>query len=130
MQTTHDQRSVGELFGELTREMSTLVRQEVQLAKTEMCQKAAVVGKHSAFIGAGAALAYGGLLALLAALALLLRGLMPLWLSATLVGFLAVGVGYFLVQKGLTALKTTDLAPRETIQTIKEDTQWAKHQLA
>jgi hypothetical protein len=54
---------------------------------------------------------------------------LPWWLSALLVGLVVVGVGYMLVQKGLSALKHEDLAPRQTIESIKEDTRWAKEQV-
>ena len=49
-------------------------------------------------------------------------------MAALVVGLVVAGVGYFLVQKGLTDLKRTDLAPRQTVETLKEDAQWAKDQ--
>jgi hypothetical protein len=51
-----------------------------------------------------------------------------MWLSALLVGLVVVAVGYFLIKKGLDALKREDLAPRQTIETLKEDGQWIKDQ--
>ena len=51
-----------------------------------------------------------------------------MWLSALLVGLAVVAVGYFLVKKGLDALKQEDVAPRQTIETLKEDGQWIKDQ--
>lgn len=130
MHPVHDQRSIGELFSELARETSALVRQEVALAKTEMSQKATGLGKQGAFIGAGAALAYAALLAVLGAVALLLGEVMPLWFATLLVAAIAGGVGFFLIQKGIKTLKQIDLKPEETIQTLKEDKQWARHQMA
>ena len=123
-----DDRSLGELFAELAQETSTLVRQEVNLAKTEMSQKASRAGKHVGALAAGGAVAYAGLLAILAGVIVLLDEVMPLWLSALLVGVVVAGVGYFLVRRGLDALKREDLAPRETIETLKEDKEWAKDQ--
>ena len=61
-----DDRSLGELFSELAQDTSTLVRKEVQLAKTEMSQKASRVGKDVGFLAVGGAVAYAGLLAVLA----------------------------------------------------------------
>ena len=121
-------RSLGELFSELAQDTSTLVRQEMTLAKTEMSQKASRVGKDVGFLAAGGAVAYAGLLAVLAGIIVLLGQIIPMWLSALLVGLVVAGVGYFLVRKGLDALKREDLAPRQTIETIKEDQQWAKDQ--
>lgn len=123
-----DDRSLGELFAELAQETSTLVRQEVNLAKTEVSQKASRAGKHIGTLAAGGAVAYAGLLAILAGVIVLLDEVMPLWLSALLVGLVVAGVGYFLVRRGLDALKREDLAPRQTIETLKEDQQWAKDQ--
>jgi len=123
-----DERSLGELFAELAQDTSTLVRKEVQLAKTEMSQKASRVGKDVGFLAAGGAVAYAGLLALLAGVIVLLGQVIPMWLAALLVGLVVAGVGYFLVRRGLDALKREDLAPRQTIETLKEDRQWAKDQ--
>ena len=123
-----DDRTLGELFSELAQETSTLVRQEVNLAKTEVSQKASRVGKDVGFLAAGGVVAYGGLLAILAGLIVLLGQVIPMWLSALLVGLVVVAVGYFLIKKGLDALKREDLAPRQTIETLKEDGQWIKDQ--
>jgi hypothetical protein len=123
-----DDRSLGELFSELSQETTTLIRQEVNLAKTEMSQKASRVGKHIGVLAAGGAVAYAGLLAIIAGVIALLGLAIPLWLSALLVGLVVAGAGYFLVRRGLDALKQEDLAPRETIQTLKEDKEWAKDQ--
>ncbi len=128
MQGRGDDRSLGELFSELSQETTTLIRQEVNLAKTEMSQKASRVGKDVGFMAAGGAVAYAGLLAILAGAIALLDLVIPLWLSALLVGLVVAAIGYFLVRKGLDALKQEDLAPRETIQTLKEDKEWAKDQ--
>jgi hypothetical protein len=125
---SRDGRSLGELFSELAQETSTLVRQEVNLAKTEMGDKASRAGRHVGVLAAGGALAYAGLLAILAGVIALLNDVMPLWASALLVGIVVAIVGYLLIRKGLDALKREDFAPRETIETLKEDQQWAKEQ--
>ena len=125
---SRDGRSLGELFSELAQETSTLVRQEVNLAKTEMSQKASRAGRHFGVLAAGGAVAYAGLLAILAGVIVLLDNVMPLWASALLVGVVVAIAGYLLVRKALDALKREDFAPRETIETLKEDQQWAKDQ--
>ncbi len=123
-----DDRSLGELFSELAQETSTLVRQEVNLAKTEMSDKVSRAGKQVGVLAAGGALAYAGFLAILAGIIALLNDVMPLWLSALLVGLVVAVVGYVLVRRGLEALKREDFTPRETIETLKEDQRWAKDQ--
>jgi hypothetical protein len=128
MQGPRDDRSLGELFSELAQETSTLVRQEVNLAKTEMTQKASTAGRQIGILAAGGAVAYAGLLAILAGVIALLNAVMPLWVAALLVGIVVAVVGYLLVRRALDALKQEDFAPRETIETLKEDQRWAKDQ--
>lgn len=128
MQERKEERSIGELFADLARETSTLVRQEVALAKTEMTQKASEVGKDAGIVGAGGAIAYAGFLAVMAALILGLGQLIPLWLSALVVGLVVAGIGYMLIQRGLSALKRANLMPQQTIDSLKEDAEWAKEQ--
>jgi hypothetical protein len=130
MQQTNDERSLGDLFGDLARDMGTLVSQEMTLARTELTEKASRVGKDVAMLAAGGLVAYAGLLAIIAAAIVLLADLgVPLWVSALIVGAVVAVVGYLLVQRGISALKRQDLTPHQTIQSIKEDTQWAKEQI-
>jgi len=130
MQQTNDDRSLGDLFGDLARDMGTLVSQEVTLARTEITETASRVGKDVAMVAMGGLVAYAGLLAIVAAVIFLLadRGI-PLWLSALMVGAIVAAIGYVLVQRGITALKQQDLTPRQTIASLKADTQWAKEQI-
>lgn len=125
----HDERSLGDLFAELASETSTLMRQEVALAKTELTQQATAVGKDIGYLAAGGAVAYAGFLVLLVALAIGLGQLgVPWWLAFLLVALVVLGVGAFLVQKGRKALQQANLAPRRTIDSLKEDKAWAKAQ--
>jgi drug/metabolite transporter (DMT)-like permease len=120
-----DERSLGELFAELSRDTGLLVRKEMELATTELTGKAKVASMHAATVAAGGALAHAGLLVLLAALvSLLVRLGVEVWLSAGIVAFLTMAIGYFLVNKGLANLRRANLAPTQTIQSIKETTSW------
>ena len=131
MQARRDERSLGELFGDLARDMGVLVRQEVGLATTEITQKATHAAQDVAIIGVGALVAYAGFLAILAALVIGLEAMgLNWWQSALIVGVAVAVLGAVLVQRGLAALKNTDLAPRETLETLKEDAQWAKDRIA
>jgi len=130
MTTGKDERSIGELFGDLARESSTLLRQEITLARTELAEKGAEVGKDIGRLAIGGAIAYAGLLAIIAAVIIGIAAAgVPWWLSALIVGIVVAGIGYFLVQQGLSALKSRDLGPRQTIETLREDAQWAKEQV-
>ncbi|MDP9314532.1 MAG: phage holin family protein [Chloroflexota bacterium] len=124
-----EERSLAELFSELSSETSTLVRQEIQLAKVELTQKAKSISKDIAYIAAGGAVAYAGLIVLTFALVYLLAEIIWPWLAALIVGLVVVGVGYGLVQSGLSKLKQANLKPERTIETLKEDKEWAKHQV-
>jgi len=129
MQQEKPERSLGELFGDLSKDTVNLVRGELELAKAEMSQKVSKVGKDLGFLAIGGAVAYAGVLALGAALIIILATIgLPWWLAALLVGLVVTGIGYFLIQKGLTELKHQNLAPTGTIQTIKEDVEWMKEQ--
>lgn len=128
MEQPKEERSVGELLSELTRELSTLFRQEVTLAKTEMTQKASKAGKDVGFLAVGGAITYAGFLAILAGVVLALGLVLPWWASALIVGVVVAAIGYFLIRKGQAALKQVDLTPQETVETLKEDKQWLKEQ--
>jgi hypothetical protein len=127
---TAEERSIGELFGELSQDVGLLVRQEAQLAKTEMQAKLSKVTTDLVALATGGIVALVGGLALTAAVILLLIdpvGLEP-WLAALLVGAVMGLVGGVMVQRGLKDLKSTDPTPRRTVETIKDDIQWAKEQ--
>lgn len=129
MQEQRQERLLGELFGDLARDTGLLVRQEVRLATTEMTHKVTRVGQSLGFLVAGGAIAYAGFLALLAALIVGLGQLgLPWWVAALLVGLVVSGAGAFMLQRGLTSLKQTDLVPRQTLETLKEDAEWVKEQ--
>lgn len=129
MTVIRQERSLGELFSELSQETSTLIRQEVQLAKVEITRTATKAGKEVAFMAAGGFIAYAGFLALIAAAILGVAEFLPLWLSALLIGVIVAGVGYLLLQKGMNGLKEINPAPRRTIETLKEDKEWLKQQV-
>jgi xanthine/uracil permease len=128
MQQSKDSPSLGELFIELTRQMTTLVRQELAIATAAMTQKATRVGHDIGILAIGGAILYAGFLAILAAVIMGLTTVLPAWLSALVVGLVVAGVGLFLVQKERAALSREDLAPRQTLDTLKENAEWAKDQ--
>lgn len=119
-------RSIGELVSELAGETATLVRQEVALAKVELSHKAGQVGGELGSLAIGGALAYAGILCILAAAIILLSGVMPWWAAALVVGTIAGFIGASMASKAVTALKRINLAPQQTMETLKENAQWAK----
>jgi Putative Actinobacterial Holin-X, holin superfamily III len=137
MPELRQERSIGELFGQLSQDLTLLIRQEIQLARSEMTDKISRLGRNLVSVGAGGFVAYLGGLALMAALILALRDLANISLawSSLIVGAVLAIVGYSMLQRGLKELKRADLAPRRTVenirddvQAIKDDVQWAKEQ--
>ena len=125
-----EERSLGNLFSELAAETGTLVRQEVALAQTELTQKAATVGKSVGFLVVGGAVGYAALLAALAALIIGLANFIPAWASALIVAVVVGIVAFLLISSALKSLKTTELTPRETVKSLKEDAEWLKDQVS
>jgi hypothetical protein len=124
-----DNRPLGDLFSDLATDMSNLVRHEIALAKLEVTQKAKFVGRNVGYLIVGGAVAYAGLLAVLAAIIMLLDKVMPAWGAALLVGVLVAGIAWLLIGKAMSALQQADLTPRDTVETLKEDAAWAKQQI-
>ena len=129
MSENRSEKPLGELFSDLASEMSNLVRQEVELAKVEVGQKAKYVGRNIGYLVVGGAIAYAALLAVIAAIILLLDKVMPSWGAALLVGVVVAGIGWLLIGKAVSALQQTDVTPRETVETLKEDAAWVKQQI-
>ena len=122
-------RSLGELFSDLSQQTAELIRQEMRLAKAELSEKAADVGRHAMMIGAGVAFALAAVVAVAAAVTLLLvdAGLAP-WIAALIAAAVMGLFGYLLAQSGISALKKKTIAPVETMDSLKETTQWLKNE--
>ena len=129
MQQAPEGKSIGELFSDLSRETTELIRQEMRLATTELTRKAKHAGREVMWLALGAAIAYAGFLVLLAAAVAAVAIFLPAWVAALVVGLVVAVIGGVLVQQGISALKNVDLAPRQTIETLKEDKEWAKAQV-
>jgi putative copper export protein len=137
MPELRQERGVAELLGQLSQDMTMLVRQEVQLARAEMSDKLSRLTANLVSVVAGGFVAYVGALALVAALILALHNLANIspWVSALIVGAVLAIAGYAMLRRGLGELKRVDLAPRRTVENIKDDVQairndvqWAKEQ--
>lgn len=124
-----DNKPLGDLFSDLASDMSNLVRQEVALAKLEVTQKAKFLGRNVGYLVVGGAVAYAGLLAVIAAIIMLLDRVMPSWGAALLVGVVVAGIAWLMIGKAVNALQQADLTPKETVETLKEDATWMKQQI-
>ncbi len=131
-------RSITDLLKELRDESSTLLRQEVALAKTELGEKAESYGKNAAAIGVGGAVTYAGVLLLLAggtvALALVLHrvglDVHGWWIAPLIVGGIVAAIGYSMINKGVSTLKRQSPVPEKTVQSLQEDKQWLKDKVS
>jgi uncharacterized membrane protein YqjE len=124
------EKPMGELFGELSREMSGLVRDEVELAKVEMTEKAKKAGIGAGIIAGGAVVALGAFGALTAFFIMVLGLVMATWLAALIVFVVYAAIAAVLVMVGRNRLqRATPPVPQETVETLREDVQWAKRQV-
>ena len=129
-----EERPIGTLFSDLARETSALIRTEVQLAKTEMIERAGQFASGLVMVIAGGLLLYAALLVLLFAAALGLGQAfdwwttMP-WLPPLIVGVVVAAIGVALLLKGKGDVRPRNLVPRRTVATIKEDAAWAREKV-
>jgi uncharacterized membrane protein YqjE len=124
------ERPLGELVKALATETSTLVKQEIDLAKAEMTEKGKKAGKGAGMFGAAGIVGFLALSALTACLiALLATALDHVWLAALIVALVYGAVAGVLALTGKKEVQeATPPAPEQTIETLKEDVQWAKTQ--
>ena len=132
--TAHDappeelrERPVGDLVKQLASQTSTLVRQELDLAKAEMTEKATIAGKGAGLIGGAAVVGLLAAGALTACLILVLSEAMDAWLAALIVAVVMGAVAAVLGLAGRNKVRqATPAVPEQTVETVKEDVEWAK----
>jgi predicted lipid-binding transport protein (Tim44 family) len=123
-------RPIGDLLRELSQETTTLVKQELELAKAEMTQKGKEAGVGAGFIGGGALFGLGMFGALTAALiALLATAVDHVWLAALIVAVVYGAIAGVLALRGKDKIQeAAPVAPEQTVETVKEDVEWARTQ--
>lgn len=120
-------RPIGEIATALTRDLSLLARQELELAKAEMAEKGRVAAPGMGMLGGAGVAALMAAGALTACAVLALSTFLPAWLSALLVAATLAGGAYLLFRLGKEQVeKAGTPIPEQTIDTIKEDVEWAK----
>ena len=119
---------IGELLKQLANETTTLVRQELELAKAEMREKAGKAGPGFGMIGAAGGVGLLALGALTTSFVLALDGVTPNWLAALIVAVAYGALAALLYMRGKERVDDAGSpAPRQTIESVKEDVEWAKH---
>jgi uncharacterized membrane protein YqjE len=122
------EHSIGELVKDLAGQTSTLVRQEIQLAQAEVTEKGKVAGRGAGLVAGAAVSGVLALGALTAGLIALLDKAMATWVAALIVMALWALVALMLAKAGQSALKRATPPVPQTVETVKEDIQWAKTQ--
>jgi nitrate/nitrite transporter NarK len=124
------EQSFGELLKRISEQTSTLVRQEIELAKAEMTLKAKRAGRGAGFFGGAGILGLAALGALTAFLIVVLDLGMPLWAAALIVTVLWAACAAVLALRGRRELQEAGPPlPEQTIETVKEDVEWAKSRM-
>jgi uncharacterized membrane protein YqjE len=122
-------RPTGELISHLSEQASTLVRKELDLAKAELAQKGRQAGIGAGMFGTAGLFAVVGFAVVTAALILLLDNAVADWVAALIVGALYLTVAAAAALMGRDRVRqAAPLEPEQTIETLKEDVQWAKSQ--
>lgn len=124
-----EDRSLGELFGNLTNDLSDLMRSEMELAKVEMKEEAAKAGKAAGMLGGGALAAYLALTLLAFAAAWGLAEVVDAGWAFLIVGVVVGAIAAALALTGKKRLDTVEPMPEQTMETLKEDARWARAQV-
>ncbi|MFI5822316.1 phage holin family protein [Streptomyces rishiriensis] len=122
-----DDRTVGELLSVVTSDVQTLFRQEVELAKVEVRQEATKAGKAAGMYGGAGFAGYMVLLFLSLAAVLGLANVIDGGWAALIVAAVWAVVAAVLYQRGRTRMRTVAPKPEQTVETMKENAQWARH---
>jgi uncharacterized membrane protein YqjE len=129
--TQHDgdrrERPIGELLKQLSEETTTLVRQELDLAKAEVAQKGQQAGKGAGMFGGAGVVGFLALAALTAALIMLIDRATPNWVAALIVAAVYAAIAGILALQGRNKVReAVPPVPEQTVDSVKEDVQWAK----
>lgn len=124
------QKSLGDLFADLSTQVSALVRQEVQLAKTEITSKVAGLAVGAAALAVAALMGLSAFLVILAAAVAALSLVLPVWAAALIVAVVLLIIAGVAAMVGIKKIKSaTPPVPVKTIETLKETPQWLKNQV-
>ena len=121
------ERPIGEVARDLTRDLSLLVRQEVELAKAEMAEKGRTAAPGLGLIGSAGVVGLMAAGAFTACAILVLATFLPEWLAALIVAVILSAAAYVLAKRGKERVERAGSPlPEQTVETVKEDVEWAK----
>jgi uncharacterized membrane protein YqjE len=123
------EHGTGELLKELSDHTTTLVRQEIELAKAELGEKGKKAGLGAGMFGGAGLFGVFALAALTTCIIVALDSAMPLWLAALIVAVVYGAIGAVLALQGRKKVqKAGPPVPEQATESVKEDVQWAKTQ--
>ncbi len=123
-----DPRSIGDIVGDVTQDLTTLIRQEIELAKTELKEEATKAGKGAGMLGGAGLSGYFAILFLSTTVMFVLDEFLDMWAAALIVTVLwALGTAV-LAMIGKKKLQASRPQLPQTQETLKEDVRWAKAQ--
>ena len=121
------ERPIGDVARDLTSDLSLLLRQEIELAKAEMSEKGRTAAPGLGMLGGAGVVALCAAGALTAFLVLVLAIFLPEWAAALITGAILAAVAYVLAKQGKERVADAGApVPEQTIETVKEDVEWAK----
>jgi uncharacterized membrane protein YqjE len=120
---------LGTIVSGIVEDLQGIVRGEVLLAKTEIKEDVSAMGKGAASIAAGAMVALVGLIFVMLGVTYLINKSLEMWISAGIVGVALLLIGGIAAMAGKKTLSATSLKPAQTIESLKEDQQWANQQI-
>jgi uncharacterized membrane protein YqjE len=123
------QPGVGTLVSGVIEDLQSLVRGEVQLAKTELKEDAKEIGSGAAMIASGALVGLVGFIFLMLGVTYLLNKSIEMWLAAGIVGLVLVAIAALVAMSGKSKLSAANLKPQKTIDSVKENKEWASRQI-
>jgi uncharacterized membrane protein YqjE len=123
-----DDRSISDVLQDILRNVQEIVRSEVRLAETEIREEAAKTKSSAVLLGAGAVTAIFAILFLLLMIVYMLGLVMPSWIAALIVGAALAVVASVMLTAGIRRFKQIHPTPERTVETIKENVEWAKQQ--
>jgi uncharacterized membrane protein YqjE len=125
--STSDGKTIGQLIGDVSDDLSRLFRQEVELAKVELRTEATKAGKAAGMLGGAGVAAHMATLLLSLAVMFALGAVMPLGWAALIIAVVWGIVAAVLYSSGRARMRTVSPVPKQTVETLKEDAQWLKH---
>jgi uncharacterized membrane protein YqjE len=124
-----NQESVGTLVSGIVEDLQRIMRGEVALAKTELKEEAAAMGRGAGMLVAGAIVGLVAFIFLMLGVTYLINRWLTMWQSAAIVGAALLVIALILVMSGRSKLSAANLTPTQTIDSLKEDQQWASQQI-